>query len=504
MKKNISLLLVLLMLGSQFAACSDSTENAGETTADTTGSAAQATDTTAAEETEDASLVFDLEAQTFDGYTFNIYQHYVANGCHLDFMAEEITGEPINDADMERRTIVEDKCDVTIVPIQVDATAWAGHNTMEIAVRAGTNDYDLAGISAYSATSSLMAGLLTDLNTIDNLDMSKSWWDQYCNKECSFGDALYFMTGDISINDNKATYCYYFNKTLAADYQIPNMYDDVNNMTWTIDKFKEYATILPTDMDTDNDGKHTNDTDDTYAVWIWDDIMMGIVNSSGIKCATIDDQGTLNFTLNDEKLYNAFDKFTSYAFDTGITCAYQRSGYDQQYGQIGFNEGRGLFLLSYLWDATAFRDMEDDFGILPMPLYDETQERYYNSVASYPMSFFVVPVCTFSAEEYARTGYITQMLGYESKIHMTPAYYEQTLQNKVSRDVESAAMLDLIFSSRTYDFGWYFELGDLGSELMYCLRNYNSNLSSTIRSKEKTILRTIDKYSTIIAELGGE
>ncbi len=500
MKKNIALFLALLMLGSQLAACSDSTENA-DTTANTTAPAADAVDTPA--ETEDTSLVFDLAPQTFDGYTFHIYQHYVSNGCHLDFMAEEITGEPINDADMERRTIVEDKCDVTIEPIQVDATAWKGHSTMEIAVRAGTNDYDLAGISAYSAATSLLGGLLTDLNTIDNLDMTKSWWDQYCNEECTFGDSLYFMTGDISINDNKATYCYYFNKSLAADYQLPNMYDDVNNMKWTIDKFKEYATVMPIDMDTDNDGKHTNDVDDTYAVWIWDDIMMGIVNSSGVKCATIE-EGKLTYTLNNERLYNAFDKFSSYAFDQGITCAYQRSGYDQQWGQIGFSEGRGLFLLSYLWDATAFRDMEDDFGILPMPMYDEAQGRYYNSVASYPMSFFVVPVCTFGPEEYARTGYLTQMLGYESKIHMTPAYYEQTLQNKVSRDEESAAMLDLIFASRTYDFGWYFEMGDFTSILMNSLRNYTNNLSSSIRTKDKVVNKAIDKYNQIISELGAE
>ena len=499
MKKNIALLLALLMLGSQLAACSESTDNADATNADTSAPSADAVETPA--ETEDVSLVFDLEPQTFDGYTFNIYQHYVSNGCHLDFMAEEITGEPINDADMERRTIVEDKCDITIVPIQIDGTAWNGHNNMEIAVRAGTNDYDLAGMSAYACASSLLAGLLTDLNTIDNLDMSKSWWDQYCNEECTFGSSLYFMTGDISINDNKATYCYYFNKSLAADYQIPNMYDDVNNMKWTIDKFKEYATIMPTDMDTDNDGKHINDTEDTYAVWIWDDIMMGIVNSSGVKCATIT-EGKLSYTLNTEKLYNAFDKFASYAFDQGVTCAYQRSGYDKQYGQIGFSEGRGLFLLSYLWDATAFRDMEDDFGILPMPLFDETQTRYYNSVASYPMSFFVVPMCSFSPEEFARTGYITQMLGYESKIHMTPAYYEQTLQNKVSRDEESAAMLDLIFSTRTYDFGWYFELSDLGGVLMNSLRNYDKNLASAIRAKDKVVMKSIDKYNEVISELG--
>ena len=94
------------------------------------------------------------------------------------------------------------------------------------------------------------------------------------------------------------------------------------------------------------------------------------------------------------------------------------------------------------------------------------------------------------------------MLAYESMNHMTPAYYEQTLQNKVSRDEESAAMLDLIFASRTYDFGWYFEMGDFTSILMNALRNYDKNLSSSIRSKDKVVGKAIDKYNQVISELG--
>ena len=37
------------------------------------------------------------------------------------------------------------------------------------------------------------------------------------------------------------------------------------------------------------------------------------------------------------------------------------------------------------------REMDDDFGILPLPLYDENQDRYYNSIASWSGAFYCIP-----------------------------------------------------------------------------------------------------------------
>ena len=501
MKKNIALLLALLMMGSQLAACSESTDNT-DTSAGTTAPSADAVES----ETTDPNAKEELgiEDTSYGGHTFNIFQHFVWNGPQLDFFAEEVTGEPINDADLDRMTVVEDKLDIDIVPITQEVDNRGANQTLQISVQAGTNDYDIASLSAYSACNSLVAGLLTNLHTVTNLDLSRSWWDQYCNEECTFGDALYFMTGDISTNDNLSTYAIYFNKNMAADYALPNFYDDVDNMKWTTENLKTYASVVTANLDYNQNGKHVNDIEDIYGIWIWDDIMMGIVNAAGVKCCTVNDKGELTFTLNTEKFINTFEQFSDYAFNQDLTCAYQRSGYEQPWGQIAFRESRGLFYLSSLSDATGLRDMEDDFGILPMPLYDEAQTRYYNSVASWPMSFYTIPRNTYGEEEYARTGHILQMLGYESKYSLTPAYYEQTLQNKVSRDEESAAMLDLIFATRTYDFGWYFEIGKYNESIMNLLRNYNTNVSSMLQANAKSVTRALEKYNDTILSLEEE
>ena len=159
--------------------------------------------------------------------------------------------------------------------------------------------------------------------------------------------------------------------------------------------------------------------------------------------------------------------------------------------------------MANLGAATSFRDMENDFGIMPLPLYDESQERYYNSAASWSISLYSIPNNAWQDEDFARAGWITQALAYESLYSLTPAYYEVTLQNKVARDEQSARMLDLIFASRTYDFGWYFEIGGYNEAIMNLLRAYKSDVTSMYEKGLKKADKTLTKYKDAIAEIIG-
>ncbi len=495
MKKTIALLLVLLMAGSSMLACSDTTS---DDPADTTNTPT-ADGETVAEETADPNARLDsgLAPVDYEGYNFNIFVH---NTIYNDWDAEEVTGEPINDAKYERMATVSDNANVTITPTVVTADMRAGHTPLGNSVKAGTNDYDLVELSAYSSCNALTAGFLRDMNSIENLDLTREWWDQYANEDFKFKDSIYMATGDISLADNNATYVIYFNKRIATDYNMPNFYEMVDNMTWTIDNYREFAEAYG--ADTDNDGNHVNDKEDEYGIYIWDDIMMGIVNASGIKCCEINDEtAELELVLYSEKFVDAFNKFTQYAYNKDTTCAYQRNGYDADYGAIAFREGRALFYMSNLGGAVGHREMDDDFGILPLPLYDENQDRYYNSIASWSGAFYCIPRNAYGNDGFARTGYLTQALAYESLYTLTPAYYDQTLKGKTSRDEESSAMLDLIFATRTYDFGWYFEIGGYNEGIMNLLRNYSSDVTSMYEKSSKAATKVLSKYNENIKEL---
>ena len=162
MKQKTALFLALLMLAGTFTSCSESTENA-DTTAETTApNAAEATDTVA-EETADPNARVDDgldDNANFDGYAFNIFQH---TALYKDFQAEEITGEPINDADFERRTAVEDKLDIEIAFHDLGGDMRAGQVELGTVVQAGTNDYDIGTLGSYSACNALCDKLLACL-----------------------------------------------------------------------------------------------------------------------------------------------------------------------------------------------------------------------------------------------------------------------------------------------------------------------------------------------------
>lgn len=498
MKRRISLLLALLMLGGQLIACSEATADETETAAPTADPSADSAVEEVSTETE--RLDDGLEDADFDGYQYNIFIHATIKN---DFLGEEITGEPINDAQWERVLAVQDGYNCIIEEhVQTNMDNRTGHRELATSVEAGTNDYDLACMSAYSSCNALSSGYLMDLNSIPNLDLTQPWWDQYSIEESRILGKNFFATGDISTGDNAATYCVYFNKSMAEIYQMPSFYDMVDSMTWTVDNLRTYAEMVDANLDKDNDGNHINDVDDIYGIWIWDDVMMGIVNSQGIKCCSINQEtGEIELSLYSEKLVNAIDKFASYAFNKDITCAFQRYNYDQEWGRIAFTESRGLFLLYNLDQATYLREMEDDFGILPLPMYDEMQDRYYNSAASWSLSLYSIPKNSHDEEGLARIGTITQALAYESLYTLTPAYYEQTLQNKVSRDEESARMLDLIFATRTYDFGWYFEVGAYNESIMNLLRNYNTDVASMYKMAEKAATKGLQRTNEKILEV---
>jgi len=129
------------------------------------------------------------------------------------------------------------------------------------------------------------------------------------------------------------------------------------------------------------------------------------------------------------------------------------------------------------------RDSTTDFGILPYPKYDESQKDYGHGIGVNQTAFICVPEMVTND---ARTGFVLEGLSYQGKKLLTPAYYEQTLIGQYTRDDESADMLDLIFATRVYDVGLYYNIGKLAN--MFVNRRTLTTVYETYReSAEKTI-----------------
>ena len=91
--------------------------------------------------------------------------------------------------------------------------------------------------------------------------------------------------------------------------------------------------------------------------------------------------------------------------------------------------------------------MDTDFGILPLPKYDENQEKYETLNWS---GFMVIPA---TAGDLEMVGTVVENLGYLNDKIVLPAFYEILLGQKISRNEESSQMLDIIFEGSVYDLG---------------------------------------------------
>ncbi len=483
MKKRIFCLLLTALL---LVSCG----NADGSTADTTSVSAETVDTTPVETEE----TLDAEVKDYGGFTVNIA--LAGNWEHFDFIAEELTGEAINDARYNTNQAVADLYNVSFTVDNQSGKESGGTGTgfklVDNMVMAGTNDYEFFSIGCYDVSTLAYNGRLLDLNTLPNIDLTKSWWDPKANEQLSIRDMMFFSTGDIATLDNDCTYCLLFNKQVITDYGLDNPYELVQNNEWTYDKMYEMADVV----DSDANGNGKKDAEDTFGFLIWQDSVIGMLHSSGGRFCTIEDNGNIALTLNTEQNIDVLTEWLT--MNTRPIALFMDNTNTEEKVHAAFTGNRGLFYARYVKAASWFRDMETDFGILPYPKWDASQKDFCNTMHAYGTSYICVPV---TSQDPARAGAIIESLAHYGQKFITPAYYDTTLKGKYFRDEESAAMLDIIFTSRFFDIGAYYLIGTYNQQVIYMMQKGDTDISSMYAKYEQSALDKLDEINTAYAAM---
>ncbi|MBQ7312158.1 MAG: hypothetical protein IJW81_01085, partial [Clostridia bacterium] len=251
MKKTLAILLILAALLPAFTACAD---KGGETT--TTAPAAQAdtADDSGSKKEEDRFTANIPEGTDYSGKTFTVLafptEDVIWND--VDWNAEELTGEAINDAVYTRILSTEERLGVDI---KVQHLPGRGDvSTLQQSVTAQDNAYQLATNTLMSTFSMSQSGLLSELNDFASqgtLDLGAAWWDQNCINDLSIAHKNYMLTGDIGTMYKKSIGAIMFNKAILADYQMENLYETMENHKWTIDKMVELGSQVSDDLNGD-------------------------------------------------------------------------------------------------------------------------------------------------------------------------------------------------------------------------------------------------------------
>ncbi|MHC1694653.1 MAG: hypothetical protein AB9835_05145 [Eubacteriales bacterium] len=468
-KGQLRLFIFLFLLSLILPSCasSDKDADAKSTTEGVSGVAVTS-------ETQDERMLVsdDLEAQDFGGEQFRILYR---NGCartnwalydvhKIEIWTEEENGEVINDALYKRNKNIEDRFNVKIVGIPYPQNSVAEDQVASYAkksIMSGADEFDLVVSWSTQLATLASQGLFLDWNTLPSINMSKPWWIQDAMDAYTVnGKTLLAMNHIIFSGIIGEAAFLMFNKNLLTDFGLDDPYKLVLDGKWTLDVLDTMVRGCYRDLN----GDGVRNMDDTYGFTsdAWGSAYALMWTGGAHVTAKGDDELPYYDLLTErnvsllEKVYKLFYENEGSAIRSDKDTMDFNSGGSKQDQAYLFSTGKSLFLSERVGVLCTpeYRNASFEFGILPMPKYDEAQEKYLTMINEHA-SVMAIPSTNTRTE---LTGKIIEGLAAESYRHLVPAYYEVALKTKYSRDETSVQMLDLIFDGVVYDFGLLYNI----------------------------------------------
>ena len=483
-KKMLCALLCLVTVLLPLAGCGASSDNtpAGNDTA----AAVEETETAAAETTKETAVA-DVPDETYNGYKFRMLQRnhssMATNKCWA-FTVESEDGETINDAMYKLRILIEDRFDISVSQILADDP----QSTASSAILAGDDSFDALQTLQSQAYGLAKNHMLVPLNEVPYIDLDAKWWNRNLSKELTIKGNLYYNTGDITLADDILAFCIFFNKMMWKNYELESPYEMVENGEWTLERLGSMVTVANKDLN----GDGVLDSEDQWGMQ--SELAAGNYLYFGSGEYMVTNTGdSFKITLDSERSVSMVEKVMSLLCSDDIMIADHIVPKDGSspfaYAKTMFMTDRLMLRTSTFEPLLALRDMDADYGVLPIPKYDEAQE-VYRSGANRSIYVVGVPVTQTDLE---RTGVILESYAAESRNILNPAFYDVALQGKVLRDNDSEAMLDIIFNNQVFDIGHMFDIGGFSLILSDMINSGSNTLSSRLASIRSSAEAALEK-----------
>ena len=199
--------------------------------------------------------------------------------------------------------------------------------------------------------------------------------------------------------------------------------------------------------------------------------------------------GAFSVDLSDARMTEIIEKCAEIFGNPDVTY---HNKFSDGSSLLVFRESRSIFTTCDMLDVQKFRDMADDFGIIPTPKFDESQDYYTTTCTTWLPTGVAVPL---NCRDTDKVGLVMETMAAMADEIIVPAVYEVTLNGKVSRDDVSSKMLDIIFDNPSYDFITAFDFGGSGTELRKAVLGWTENWSSTWAKMRNKVENEINSIS---------
>jgi len=478
-------LATVLMVATVMTACGESGTATDPKSADTSTEAAETT-----------VMTDGLPDKDMGGFSFNILHHNKEWLTWAETMltATEETGDILNDAMYKRTGYIEERFNCTLNFTEVKQVS----SIFAQSVLSGDNEFDICfqyGINVLGNVD-----YLADMSKIPYLNLEADYWNPNASGIFKIGDKQVALAGNWSLSYLSGSNGFLFNKNIYEDLQIKdNLYDLVREGKWTTDKFFEIAEQAALDLN----GDTVMDSNDRFgatgsckAFFNW------MITGAGLKYVTMDKDGYPVFDVpGNEKTISFFQKLLDYVNNKPYSYYNPSTNVDNGGFAGGFVNDQVLFQQNVVYSITGqtYRDMQSDFGILPSPKYDEAQEKYYSytnigEIATLPRSY--------DASRLDNIGILMEAMSFYSQQNIVDVYKKVILQTKMTRDDDSAEMLQYVFDGISFDYGIVVWQNDVGNVFMNKVFMPKSDtITSTIASIQSVLDAKIETLKEAVAEM---
>lgn len=472
MKAKVCVIAAMFLLISLLSCCSPGQKSDVSDEVKDTDGANNSPDGAQAKEEEFKLTVPDLPDTDWNGKEIN----FIVRGPAFeewesqDICVEEEISEPVNDAVYKRNAILEERYN-----FKIKKTGAGGdiQTQAEKSIRSGSNDYFVTMCNTAETNSMAMKGNLYDLQKVNYLDLTRDYWDQNSIYGFTVEGKTLFLTGDLSVMANDATWILMFNKNVLQNAQLEDPYNLVRTDRWTVDKM--YEMMKKATKDLNGDGIIDGRADDQVGLTTHDTTYDGLFFGMGMRVSNMDENGYPQLAMNNEKMALVMEK-SAMIMDKSVTFNAPSTADLKDVLAKPFEEDRTLFYGEVLQCVIRRRNMETPFGVLPFPKLDESQPDYAHIV--HITACMVGVPSSLSEEDKDFTGFVLEALAAESKNWLVPAYYKIALEGKFMRDEESKDMLDIILQTRRYDLGYVSDWGGMYSSYVGAVKKESIDFAS--------------------------
>ena len=488
MKKRISIFLLFCIIYSFAAGCGNDTADKTETPAVTVAENADIA------ETEAEKPDYPYELPDLGGYQFrymNITDDMWGSDIgKIDF--DEMTGDSIQDEQYLRNRRVEDDLNISFAPV-VKYEVFDLVQQLKKTVLAAESNYD----AVYICTTNYADAVPYSMNMydIEKIKITEPWWNQSYIDTMTIGKSyVYAVPDNVSTWSRIRQGSLFFNKDMAINLGISLPYEDARQGKWTYDKM--YEMMKPAvNLNGDSDFSPRPDGTCIYGhAANHSEAPLNIMQGSGLYLLE-KDSSNIPYLVEDFIAYiNMYDKYAAINREDGFNVLINTAEF---IGDTIFLQGRAVFMTEpviYAMEA-SLRALEFEYGILPLPKYNEEQSRYYSPVSPYGM-LSCIPL---TVADPTVTGIVLDYMNWIGYTDITPVLMT-TLCYKGVRDDDSIDMLDIILNSTSADIGYLCGITkDLQEKIAGCAAEGKEEIASLLEKNTKSRQKALDKMMSVIS-----